>query len=286
MSASSFTAALVYENCARKSAVPSHCTVVDVKPDPIGRLVGVQVVVADAPAGLGDLVPLARTLATRIGAGAIERAGSAGVSVPCRKGCAACCRYLVPLSVPEALCMGREIGSLSGSCDATTARALAAAAGRILEGGTESPFSETGPDDDGGDACDIESVGRWYSALDMDCPFLREETCTIYEKRPLACREHAVLGTAEHCEGFSPGRGNRLEIPVKVLDALGQLAAEVEQTEVQAVMMPLVPFWYEENRHRALRTWPGPELVALFLDCLAETASQAACEASGVPEAA
>ena len=278
MSASSFTATLVDGSCVRKNAIPSHCTVVNIEPDPLGRLVGAQVVVDDVPAGLGDLVPLARTLSTRIGMSAVKRAGSEGVRLPCRKGCAACCRYLVPLSAPEALCMGREIGSLSESCEPTTARALAAAAGRILEGWSESPFSETGP----GEACDIESVGRWYAGLELDCPFLSEELCTIYDKRPLACREHAVLGPAGDCEGFAPGRGNRLEMPAGVLDALGRLAADLEQTEVQAVMMPLVPFWYEENRCRELRTWPGPELVSRFPECLAETTSQAL----DVPEAA
>jgi len=243
-------------------------------------LVGAQVVVTDAPAGLGDLVPLARTLAMRIGTDAVRRAGSAGERVPCRKGCAACCRYLIPLSVPEALHLGREIGSISGTCQATTAQALTVAAGRILEGWTEFPFSQSATDDGSPDACDIESVGRWYAALDLDCPFLSEGVCTIYEKRPIACREHAVLGTAEHCDGFSPGRGNRLEMPVKVLDALAQTAAEMEQTQVQAVMMPLVPFWYAENRHREFRTWPGPELVSRFLDCLAETTCRGAFEAS------
>jgi len=181
---------------------------------------------------------------------------------------------------PEALRMGREIGSLSGSCEASTARALTVAAGRILEAWPEYSFPETGPNDDGGDACTIESVGRWYAALDLDCPFLREGLCTIYETRPITCREHAVLGTAEHCEGFSPGCGNRLEMPVKVLDALAQVAAEMEQTETQAVMMPLAAFWYVENRHRELRTWPGPELVSRFLDCLVATAPQTAFDVS------
>ena len=169
--------------------------------------------------------------------------------------------------------MGREIGPLSESPDRATAQALTSAAGRILKGWPESPFAQSDPDDNGDD-CDIEAVGRWYASLELPCAFLSEGACTIYDKRPLACREHAVLGSSDHCKGFNPGLGNRLEMPVMVLDALGQLAADLEQTEVQAVMMPLVPFWYEENRHRALQTWDGPELVSRFLDCLAGTTAQ------------
>ena len=283
MSASSFTATLVEDCHVRKSALPSHCAVVDVKSAVVRQLVGAQVVVTDAPAGLGDLVPLARALATRIGADAVRRADSTGQRVPCSKGCAACCRYLVPLSAPEALWMGREIESLSGSRRVNTAQALTTAARRILGAWPEYSSLEIDPDENGSAASASESLGRWYASLGLDCPFLRGEACTIYDRRPIACREHAVLGTAEHCEGFSPGCGNRLEMPVKVLDALAQLAAEIEQTEVEAVTMPFVLFWYAENRHRELRTWPGPELVSRFLDCLAETAT---ATAFNVPEAA
>jgi Fe-S-cluster containining protein len=274
VSASSFTAILVDDNLVRESALPDHCAVIDIKPESLGRLVGARVVVSDCPAGLGDLVPLARSLATRIGTAALKQADSEGASVPCKKGCAACCRYMVPLSAPEALVMGREIGSLSESGDATTRRALTSAANRILAGWSDSPFLKTGLNDSEGQTGDIEAIGQWYASLEMDCPFLGEGQCTIYDKRPLACREHAVLGTASHCEGYTPGCGNKLEMPATVLDALAQLAAEVEQTEPQAVMMPLVPFWYTENHHRQIRTWPGQELVARFLDCLAKTTPQ------------
>ena len=273
MSVSSFTATLIDDSCVSENTIPSHCTVIDIEPDPLGRLVDAQIVVTDAPAGLGDLVPLALALSTRIISGAIRQAGDSGAKVPCRKGCAACCSYLVPLSVPEALCMGREIGPLSESSDPAIVRALTAAARRILEGWSESPFAQTDPDDNGED-CDIEAVGRWYASLDLECPFLSQGACTVYDKRPIACREHAVVDTVGHCEGFPPDRGNRLEMPIKVLDALGQVAADLEQTEVQAVMMPLAVFWYEENRHRALQTWDGPELVSRFLNCLADTASE------------
>jgi hypothetical protein len=74
-----------------------------------------------------------------------------------------------------------------------------------------------------------------------------------------------------------------MEMPATVLNGLAQLAAEMEQTDVQAVMMPLVAFWYAENRRRRLRTWPGPDLVARFLDCLAKTTPQRALD---IPEAA
>jgi Fe-S-cluster containining protein len=275
VSVSSFTATLVDDRCVSGNTIPSHYSVIDIEPDLSGPLAGARIAVSDMPAGLCDLVPLARALAWRIIDDATGQARDSGDNVPCAKGCAACCSYLVPLSAPEALCMGRELGSLAESSDQITARALTDAAGKILASWHESPFAQddSGDSSDGGD---IEAVGRWYASLELPCAFLSEGACTIYDKRPLACREHAVLGTSAHCQGFSPDRGSRLELPVNILDALGQVAADLEQTEVQAVMMPLVPFWYEENRHRTLQTWDGPELVSKFLNCLSDTASQPA----------
>jgi Fe-S-cluster containining protein len=275
VSVNSFTATLIDDRRVSGNTIPSHCTVIDIEPELIGTLVATQVAVSDAPAGLGDLVPLARTLAGRIIDDAINHACDSGENVPCGKGCAACCSYLVPLSAPEALCMGRELGPLSETADRTTARALTDAAGKIIAGWPESPFAQS-DSDDSTETGDIEAVGRWYASLELPCAFLSEGACTIYDKRPLACREHAVLGTSADCQGFSPDTGTRLELPVKILDALGQVAADLEQTEVQAVMMPLVPFWYEENARRTLQTWPGPELVSKFLNCLSDTASQPA----------
>ena len=281
MSVRSFTTTLIDDHCVPGNTIPNNCSVIEIEPESLGRLTGTHIAVTNLPASLCDLVPLARSLASRIGDDAIIEANHAGHKVACRKGCAACCSYLVPLSAPEALYMGREIGPLSESSDPATVRTLTTAANRIVDQWPASPFAQTDSTDES-HANDIEAVGQWYASLNLPCAFLNQGACTIYNERPLACQEHLVWGSSAHCDGFQPGLGNSLEAPVKVLDALGQLAAELEQTEVQAVMMPLVPFWYEENRHRALQTWNGPELVSRFLDCLADTTAQTA----SVPEAA
>ena len=192
MSASSFTATLIDDRCVPETTIPSHCSIIDIESDSLGSLAGLQIVVTDVPAGLCDLVPLARTLGSRISADAINHARSSGDNVPCGKGCQACCSYLVPLSVPEALRMGQEIGSLWEGADPNIARALTAAAGKILAAWPESPFAQSVAGDSG-EAFDIEAVGRWYASLDLPCPFLSQGACTIYDKRPLACRKHAVL---------------------------------------------------------------------------------------------
>jgi hypothetical protein len=51
-----------------------------------------------------------------------------------------------------------------------------------------------------------------------------------------------------------------------VPNALAQLASELEDTNVEAVILPLVLVWCEENLQRAGRTWPAVMMVRRFAE--------------------
>jgi hypothetical protein len=59
---------------------------------------------------------------------------------------------------------------------------------------------------------------------------------------------------------------------VSILEALGQLTAELEQSDIEAVMLPLAFAWAQENLHRAERTWPAVEMVKRFVEIMQEIA--------------
>ncbi len=116
-------------------------------------------------------------------------------------------------------------------------------------------------------------VASWYTNLKLACPFHYKGICTIYEQRPLACREHFVKGSARACRG---GRGTAevVQMPVQMVDALAQLASELEGTGVEAVMMPLVLVWYEENPRRGRWTWPAAMMAQRFVEIVRKMASK------------
>ena len=41
-----------------------------------------------------------------------------------------------------------------------------------------------------------DRLGRRYAGLGLACPFLSDDLCATYEQRPIACREHMVIGSA------------------------------------------------------------------------------------------
>jgi Fe-S-cluster containining protein len=116
-------------------------------------------------------------------------------------------------------------------------------------------------------------ISDWYSSLKLTCPFLHQDICTIYEQRPLVCREHYIIGSAEGCKNKG-GVAEVLDMPIRVSNSLGQLASELEGTTFDAVILPLVILWCNENKKREERTWPLEMMISRFVEIIKETASE------------
>ena len=64
-----------------------------------------------------------------------------------------------------------------------------------------------------------------------------------------------------------------VKLPVSILECVGQLTAELEQSEVEAIMLPLALPWAQENLGRAERTWPAVTMVERFVEIIKEKKS-------------
>ncbi|MHC4644933.1 MAG: YkgJ family cysteine cluster protein [Planctomycetota bacterium] len=119
----------------------------------------------------------------------------------------------------------------------------------------------------------LNTISDWYRSIKQACPFLHDRLCTIYPIRPLACREHFVAGSHQVCSGEA-GTGEIIEMPVRTTEVLGRLAAEIESTDIEAVMMPMVLVWHKDNLRRARRSWPAVTIVERFVEIVRQTASE------------
>ena len=126
----------------------------------------------------------------------------------------------------------------------------------------------------------INRLSKWYSSLKLACPFLSDSLCSSYEHRPVACREYIVTGSTLLCgdecsvaDALKLRRRLRdesqmVQMPVSILDCLGQLTAELEQSDIEAVMLPLALPWAQENLERGERTWSAVAMVELFIEII------------------
>lgn len=227
----------------------------------LGSSMQFSIRVNDAPARLSDMVPLARAIADRITAAVIDDRAAAGRPVGCRKGCAACCSYLVALSLPEVYSLPLIIDSMPPGDRLPVLQACIQAARKILNPAVLEQYQLSR-------CTDMTQINQWYAGLHLKCPFLSGGSCSIYEQRPLACREHLAVSPPAWCDSRQNQSPQIADIPVSLLEALGQLAAELQQTEVEAVILPLAVTGMDHDGPQDERTWPGVEMVQRLMQIL------------------
>lgn len=100
--------------------------------------------------------------------------------VPCKKGCSDCCYQLVTASIAEAAYVLLPI--------------IKDAEARKYHNENRSPkIAEQAK------LMETSTVDSWWQGV-HPCVFLSNGICSVYERRPVACRSCAVVGTAERCK--------------------------------------------------------------------------------------
>jgi Fe-S-cluster containining protein len=254
------------------SNCPCDAEILSFELDVAGKTVPFRINVVSKQATLADIVPLARTIADKLILTFLDTLGRTGQSIPCQKGCSACCsRYLVPLSVPEMFRLREELLAMPADNSRQILQSCLDTAEKILDSRFQTSylksFSKSGQSQ-------ISQISKWYAGLKLACPLLSDGLCMSYEQRPLACREHMVTGSNFFCQPDHNGEPNVAPMPVSVLEAIGQLAAELENLDIEAVMLPLAFAWVEDNLWRSRRTWPAVTMVKRFVEILELTASK------------
>lgn len=234
------------------------------------------------------IVPLTRRLGEE--ATALEEAQirDAGQQVSCQKGCAACCRMLVPMSPPEAFALKAMVDALPDERRKILLDRLSQSRARLQETGilarlTAVVDTEHPPTDEA-----MEPINRDYYALRMACPFLEDETCSIYEDRPAACRELLVTTPAAFCDDLVNNPVRPLPTPMRVSTVLALLWSELKGTAPTLIPLPMALDWAEQHARDGQGTWSGTELLEHMLENVwrmleQEFANRAASQAAPKP---
>ncbi len=248
---------------------------------PAGQITtGVSVPTGFVP--ISSIVPLMRGLGEQVQALEQNRVVEAGQVISCQKGCAACCRMLVPVSAPEAFALAEAFARydeptrtrLEASLDTAKARLTEAGLWERLTALAESPDT---PSDDA-----IEPLNRAYYAMRMPCPFLEHEICSIYQDRPSACRELAVTSPATFCQNLLSPAVRAIPVSVRISTALGLLWSELTGSAPRLIPLPLALDWARQHAAEHQRRWPGTELLDKALDKVWRYLSQEFQRRSGV----
>ncbi|MBV9124650.1 MAG: YkgJ family cysteine cluster protein, partial [Planctomycetes bacterium] len=173
----------------------------------------------------------------------IQTVADKGEQVSCRKGCAACCRQLIPLTPIEARHLHELVGRLPEPRRSEVRARFMEARRRLQEAGLL-PLLE---DQDQIPIEEVDALGARYMALGLPCPFLKEEACSIYPERPLACREYLVTSPAEHCARLAEGQIRGVPLSARMSQATARLDQEQPPRRMPFVPLVLALDWAEAH---------------------------------------
>lgn len=210
-----------------------------------------------------DLVPTAQVLAEAIVAKAVANTQEA---ISCRKGCGACCRQVVPISQPEARAIAQLIESLPEPRKGTIKQRFAAAHLQLKQTDLPERMRHANSLDDS----QRQQLALDYFRQQIACPFLEDESCSIYEHRPLACREYLVTTPAANCAAPTVEPVVRIKIPGRISVALGQLEPITSERGVWWLPLIDAPAWAKRHRQQGPPR-PAFDVLRELLDWLART---------------
>jgi Fe-S-cluster containining protein len=176
-----------------------------------------------------------------IGVKAVE---SEGKTISCQKGCGACCRQPVPVAEIETYQLAELVENLPEPRRSKVKERFDKAFAHFAEIGWFERLSECA----GKEQKDQEKVVMEYFHENVACPFLIDESCSIHQNRPLACREYLVTSPAENCSNPSAQTVDLMKIPVKPSKTLMKVGQKRQISGVNFIPLVLSLKWVESNK--------------------------------------
>lgn len=228
------------------------------------RPLKLELPIPSGPSTAYDMLPVFRTISDSFVEIAVLNAEDAGKTVSCCNGCAACCRQLVPISTIEARRLSDLVESMPDHRRVEISRRFESAVSHLDSVGLLPRLAGlTDGDRDGRIAAGID-----YFREGIACPFLEDESCSIYPERPIACREYLVTTPAVNCAAPTPESIECVDVVGKVSNAVAALDVDAMKDSDGWVPLVLALQWAQTHPSRE-NPRPGPAILRDLFDHLA-----------------
>ncbi len=193
------------------------------------------------------MLPVFQKVANEIVARGIEMTETAGKTISCKAGCGACCRQPLLISEAEVFNLAELVESMPEPRRGVIKKRFADGREHFANVGWFEKFDEFSLQAQAGHS---DELARNFVKLLTDyieervaCPFLENESCSIYESRPLVCREYLVTSPAENCANPRPSNTAKIPISGSASNAFAALCkTSNEQTPSSLLLIRLLEF--------------------------------------------
>jgi len=208
------------------------------------------------------MLPVFQRLTDSFVARSVELSEAAGKAISCSAGCGACCRQPVLISEAEAYNLTDLVESMPEPRRSAIKKRFADACSHFsnlkwFERYTNFVSDLRGKENE---ALGEEFVGllSQYVGQRIPCPFLENESCSIYEDRPLICREYLVTSPLENCANPTPKNIEKMPIAVHASRALGVLSKTSNPREPASLLL-IRALEFADKFPEKFDERPGPE---------------------------
>ena len=238
-----------------------------------GQTRSVAVAVPQGRSTLLDLLPPARALADVVANAGIAEAEKQQRTISCCAGCAACCRQMVGISAIEAVGVARTVAAMPPERRAVIEKRFADAVAQLESAGLLDRDAPKGQrrivgTEPGQSVEAAQSASNRYFAQKIPCPFLEDESCSIYAERPLMCREYNVTSPSALCADFRNPEVRKVALPLYSGAPLGRVAAKVTGLRITAMPLTLALEFAAANAGAMSMKRQGEELYEMWLSLL------------------
>lgn len=187
-----------------------------------------------------------------------------GKEISCRVGCGACRKQLIPISKIEAYSISKLVRDLPAMKKHTVTKRFENAYQQLAELG----WFEKMRNGTGLSAEERHDLAMEYFYQGIACPFLENESCSIYVSRPLACREYLVTSPARNCA--DPTEQTIKPVPVSLpISATGHKVSAEILADGEPGFIPLISAlkWCDDNPERFPEK-TGPQWIEIIMENL------------------
>lgn len=221
---------------------------------------GIVRIEMDVPMGkvpMERLLPALQATADALVSHAAAQSVAEGKPISCAAGCGACCRQLVPIAPAEARRLAVLVEGLPEPRRTVVKERFAEALRKAEEAGLLPGLEARGASG----AETAQATALAYFRLGIACPFLESERCSIYEERPIACREYLVTTPPANCDAPTRESIEMVPLQTRIWAAIAWEEAEGRDlAESEWVPHLMALRWAARSPHgQAPR--PGPELL-------------------------
>lgn len=217
----------------------------------------IEITIPDKQVRLSEIVPFAHFVADQMVKTAIEHSS---LPVTCAKGCGVCCNQLVPLSTPELFFIVEQLQAMPARHRFPLLSRFDAIEKQLIS----SDFIQTLRTID--QTRNDRIVAEHYFHMNLQCPFLDQQACTIHPWRPVVCREFNALSDPKLCVDPFNNKISSISYIQRPSSILAKLYGKITDTPPTLTPMPLLFESFEQHQKHSSRTWQSTFLAQAILD--------------------